>query len=269
MRKVISHAMLVILLTAAYASGQKAVMRDGHPALECDQPVIGNWVISLVEVNGKPAFKIPINLMNRDNSVLYVSADRVYLQAHRASDSFDESRPAVTWEATDVLTVQVAGQKPQVFGKRIQLAKWPACWKFVQLTFSDFAGAEKQFDRLARELPIIREAAWGIFQPKAAAWRSLATKPPLSPEAVRQRILAENAFNEKNFDSVIEHYESAVEAQPTWPEGWFNLAMIYAEQKNYADAADRMKHYLELVPNAPDAKDARTQMIIWEDKAKH
>jgi len=38
---------------------------------------------------------------------------------------------------------------------------------------------------------------------------------------------------------------------------------------NYADATDRMKHYLELAPDAPDAKDAREQMIIWEDKAKH
>jgi hypothetical protein len=30
-----------------------------------------------------------------------------------------------------------------------------------------------------------------------------------------------------------------------------------------------MNHYLELVPDAPDAKDAREQMIIWEDKARH
>ena len=29
-----------------------------------------------------------------------------------------------------------------------------------------------------------------------------------------------------------------------------------------------MKHYLELMPDAPDAKDAHDQMIIWEDKAK-
>ncbi len=53
-----------------------------------------------------------------------------------------------------------------------------------------------------------------------------------------------------------------------WPAGWFNLAIIYAEQNNYAEATDRMKHYLELLPDAPDAKDAREQMIIWEDKAK-
>lgn len=38
--------------------------------------------------------------------------------------------------------------------------------------------------------------------------------------------------------------------------GWFNLALIYAEQ-NCADASDRMKHYLELVSNTPDANDAR------------
>jgi hypothetical protein len=29
-----------------------------------------------------------------------------------------------------------------------------------------------------------------------------------------------------------------------------------------------MKHYLEPVPDAPDAKYPRVQMIIWEDKAK-
>jgi hypothetical protein len=44
--------------------------------------------------------------------------------------------------------------------------------------------------------------------------------------------------------------------------------MIYGEQKNYTDAADRMRHYLELVPNAPDAKEARDQMIIWEDEGQ-
>jgi len=45
--------------------------------------------------------------------------------------------------------------------------------------------------------------------------------------------------------------------------------MIHGELKEYADAADCMKHYLELVPDAPDANDARNQMFIWEDKATH
>jgi tetratricopeptide (TPR) repeat protein len=111
-------------------------------------------------------------------------------------------------------------------------------------------------------------AAWADFQQKAAAWRALATKPPLNPEADRHWILAENAFKEKNFDSAVAHYNAALVIQPMWPTGWFDLAMIYAEQKDYAKAMDSMQHYLELVPDAPDAKDARTQMIIWEDKAR-
>jgi len=113
------------------------------------------------------------------------------------------------------------------------------------------------------------EQVFAAFSAAAKAWRENPIKPPLSPEADRHRILAENAIQEKNLNSAIEHYESALEVQPMWPAGWFNLALIYAEQSNYADATDRMKHYLKLAPDAPDAKDARTQMIIWEDKAKH
>ncbi len=105
------------------------------------------------------------------------------------------------------------------------------------------------------------------FSAAAKAWRDNPAKPPLSPEADRHSILAENAIQEKNLDSAVEHYESAVEIQPMWPPFWFNLGMIYAERNDFAHAADRMKHYLALVPDAPDAQAARTKLIIWEDKA--
>jgi len=110
------------------------------------------------------------------------------------------------------------------------------------------------------------ENDFASFSTAAKAWRENPAKPPLGPEADRHRILAENAIKEKDLESAIDHYESAVEVQPMWPEGWFNLALLYAEQNDFADAADRIKHYLELVPDAPDAQAARTNMIIWEDK---
>jgi len=107
-----------------------------------------------------------------------------------------------------------------------------------------------------------------MFSAAAKAWRDNPVKPPLSAEADRQRVLAENAIKEKNLDSAAQHYESGLEIQPTWPAGWFNLALIYAEQNKYGDAGESMEHYLELVPDAADAKAAREQMFIWEDKAK-
>jgi len=137
--------------------------------------------------------------------------------------------------------------------------------------WSEEAPAQEFADAFNRLLyAAYRDEEFVSFIAAAQAWRENAVKPPLSPEADRHRILAENAFQEKNLDSAIEHYETALEIQPMWPEGWFNLALMYAELKNYVDASDRMKHYLALVPNARDANDARTQMIIWEDKAaKH
>jgi len=111
-------------------------------------------------------------------------------------------------------------------------------------------------------------AAWIDFQQKAAAWRAMAAKPALDAEADRNWVLAENAVKEKKLDAAVEHYQAALAIQPMWPTGWFDLAMIYGEQNNYEDASDAMKRYLELVPNASDAKAARDQMIIWDDKAK-
>jgi hypothetical protein len=136
--------------------------------------------------------------------------------------------------------------------------------------WTDATAAQEFADAFNRLLyAAYQNEEFATFAAAAKSWRENPVKPPLSPEADRHRILAENAIKEKNLDGAVEHFESALEIQPMWPAGWFNLALIYAEQNNYADATDRMKHYLELVPDAPDAKDAREQMIIWEDKAKH
>jgi hypothetical protein len=145
----------------------------------------------------------------------------------------------------------------------------PVSWEILE--WSDEAGAQSFADAFNRLMyAASRNEEFTEFRAAAQAWRENPVKPPLSPETDRHRILAENALKEKNLNDAVEHFESALEIQPMWPAGWFNLALIYAEQNNYADATDRMKHYLELVPDAPDAKDAREQMIIWEDKAaKH
>lgn len=140
---------------------------------------------------------------------------------------------------------------------------------FTVFAWTDGAAAQEFADAFNRLLyAAYRNEEDTGFSAAAKAWRENPVKPALSPEADRHRILAENAIKEKNIDSAIEHFESGLELQPMWPAGWFNLAIIYAEQNNFADATDRMKHYLVLLPDAPDAKDAREQMIIWEDKAK-
>jgi hypothetical protein len=107
------------------------------------------------------------------------------------------------------------------------------------------------------------------FAANAKTWREkpeTRVQPPAAWE--KYRVLAEQSVREKDFFKALMNYEAGLGEFPMWPEGWFNAALIYEELKNYADAADRMKHYLELMPSAPDAQAAREKVIIWEDKAK-
>jgi len=107
------------------------------------------------------------------------------------------------------------------------------------------------------------------FNALAATWRkdpSVRPKPP--EEWERHRLMAEEHFKENDHIAALESYEAAIAAWPPWAEGWFNAALLYSELGEFTCAADRMKHYLELMPDAPDAKAARAKVLIWEEKAK-
>ncbi len=111
-------------------------------------------------------------------------------------------------------------------------------------------------------------AAWVDFQQKAAAWRALPVKPPIAEEVRLERVQAENAISEKRLADSVDHYESGLKIDPVWPEGHFNAALIYAELENYDKAIWHMRAYVELVPDAPDARAGRDQIAIWQDKVK-
>ena len=107
------------------------------------------------------------------------------------------------------------------------------------------------------------------FTQAAAAWRALATKPPLPEEARVQLIMAEEAVKDKKPDLALIYYEKGLEAVPTWPEGWFNAGFIDGELGFYDDAIDHMQNYLVLLPNAPDAQAVRDKIAVWKYKAGH
>jgi regulator of sirC expression with transglutaminase-like and TPR domain len=112
------------------------------------------------------------------------------------------------------------------------------------------------------------EAAFAQFQESARAWRALPAKPDLPQGIIRFRNQAENAVREKNFGEAANYYEQGLAVLPMWPEGWYNAALIWAEEGCYGQATLDMKRYLELCPDAAEAGAARQQMDIWEGKAQ-
>ena len=64
------------------------------------------------------------------------------------------------------------------------------------------------------------------------------------------RLAAEDAIKRQKPDEALNDYELGIEADPTWAQGWFNAALLAGELGFFADAADHMQSYLELLPNA-------------------
>lgn len=106
------------------------------------------------------------------------------------------------------------------------------------------------------------------FARDTAGWRALSTKPMLSDEVIKKRLLAEDAIQHQNLQAASSYYEAGVAINPTWAQGWYNAALLYGELQKYSEAAFDMKHYLILLPDAPDAAQAKERLLLWEAKAE-
>jgi tetratricopeptide (TPR) repeat protein len=128
---------------------------------------------------------------------------------------------------------------------------------------------EAQFLRMMDEAEFQRMSeAEAEFQREAQRYREMAVKPALPEDVQRCRIMAEDAFKNKDFEKALEYYRKGLTIEPLWPLGQFNAAYLAGELHWYNWAALYMKRYLELVPDAKNAKAAREEMYLWEGKGK-
>ena len=143
-----------------------------------------------------------------------------------------------------------------------ELTKW-GCSDACRQQGTEFAAALNRLVAFAAD----KTNPLNDFPAQAAAWRALATKPPL-PDAARVRsLLAEDAVSNKKPQEALKYYQQALDIYALWPQGWFNSALISAELADYDGAAEYMQNYLLLVPDAPDARQARDQLEMWKIKA--
>jgi hypothetical protein len=137
--------------------------------------------------------------------------------------------------------------------------------EFTKTAFQAFPQAVENFWKLRGD--IVRPGAEAEFAKQAAAWRALTEKPALPDEVKNHRTLAEAYIQERDLAKAVEHYKAGLKAYPTWPQGWYNLALIDGDLGDYETAAREMGFYLELVPNAADAEAAKVKILLWKDKA--
>ncbi len=170
-------------------------MRDGHPAVECKYPLPNStdeiWPIERVDLNGKPAFKIPVSRgghFGKKPEILLIATDRIVYKSENPKDSFDEGRtavklsisghnpgshkPSALWFRTPRLTgyfVASTGDVPEKDWDGLE--QFSACSSLVEEALTDFPVAQKRFDELDQAPSPVLAAAFREFQPKAVAWR--------------------------------------------------------------------------------------------------
>jgi tetratricopeptide (TPR) repeat protein len=112
------------------------------------------------------------------------------------------------------------------------------------------------------------EVPFEQFRSRLRAWRAQGAKPVAPDDIRRSQAVAEDAFNNKDFDKAILAYEEGLEIFPFWPDGHFNAALLCGESEMYGRAVAHAKRYLELEPDSPDAEKVRDKLYVWESKLR-
>lgn len=95
-------------------------------------------------------------------------------------------------------------------------------------------------------------------------YRALPVKPPMPEEARRLIVQAETMALENDSERAIALLQEAIRKTPWLPTPRYNLAMAHAMNKDYSSAIESMNAYLELAPEAADARKARDLVYQWE-----
>jgi tetratricopeptide (TPR) repeat protein len=85
------------------------------------------------------------------------------------------------------------------------------------------------------------------------------------PEEARKYGLRGDVFiKEGEFVGALKEYHTALGVAPFNPKLHFNTALIHGQLKDYRQAIKSMTLYLQLSPDAPDARSAKDEIYKWE-----
>ncbi len=92
-------------------------------------------------------------------------------------------------------------------------------------------------------------AALGPLPVAAAPAQARSAAPP-APSFEQLSRAAEQARDQNHDDEAIALYERALKLQPGWDEGLWNLSSLLYEKEKYAEARDRLRHFVADQPKA-------------------
>lgn len=92
-----------------------------------------------------------------------------------------------------------------------------------------------------------------------------AARQPVSEEQRKFIVQANAATQTKGYVQAIGYFKQALQLNETgFPDAYFNMALIYANIRQFDQAILSMKKYLLVLPDSPDARNAQDKIYEWE-----
>ena len=92
-----------------------------------------------------------------------------------------------------------------------------------------------------------------------------AAKQPVSEEQRKFIVQANAATQTKEYMQAISYFKQALQINETsFPDAYFNMALIFANIRQFDQAILSMKKYLLIFPDSPDARSAQDKIYEWE-----
>lgn len=96
----------------------------------------------------------------------------------------------------------------------------------------------------------------------------LKTKPEISEFVRKYAVQASGATKERKYDEAIGLWSKVLKISPFYPMAYYNRALLLALKEDYRSSILDMQNYLNLLPEASDARTAKDKIYEWEGKLK-
>lgn len=107
-----------------------------------------------------------------------------------------------------------------------------------------------------------------LWKKIVSLYSSIEVKPALSEEGRRLHVQAAFLATKGQHHKAMDLLHQAIKAAPWHPKVHFDLAILAQLEKRYVMAASEMQRYLDLAPDAPDARNVQDMVYQWEAAAK-
>jgi tetratricopeptide (TPR) repeat protein len=103
-----------------------------------------------------------------------------------------------------------------------------------------------------------------IRQRAAILLKTVPAASELPEEARKYALRGDVLIKEGSFAEALAEYRAALRIAPLNPQLHFNTALIHGQLKSYQAAIRSMTVYLQLAPDAPNARAAKDEIYKWE-----